>query len=67
MFCPSLLIVVSISIPNHSNFVKPNKFHLHDSNHSVSNSQNKNTIEYNYITNQEYIRFNILKYQDIIP
>lgn len=66
MFYPSLLFVVSISIPNHSHFVKPNRFHIAEP-ISVSESQNKNTLEYNYITNEEYIKAGLIKYQDILP
>lgn len=67
MFYPSLLFVVSISIPNHSQFVKPNRFPLNETFISVPQSQNKNTLEYNYITDEEYIKAGLNKYQDILP
>jgi len=66
MFYPSLFVVVSISLPNHSDFVKPNKYSLYDYYISVPESQNKNTLEYNYITNEEFIKSGIIKYQDIL-
>jgi hypothetical protein len=55
-------IVVSLSIPQINDVVNIN------SPSGIESSSNiPATLEYNYITTQDYIESNIQKYQDILP
>lgn len=45
---------------------KLNKFDYSIPNNKIMNPHNQNTMEYNYIRSEDYIRENILQYQDLI-
>jgi hypothetical protein len=67
MFFSELIIVISVSIPNHSDFVNAMNCKL-TSNHTENiESKNSTSTEYNYIKAKEFIDSNIEKYQDILP
>ncbi len=45
---------------------KLNKFDYSFPNNMIMNPHNQNTMEYNYIRSEDYIRENILQYQDLM-
>jgi hypothetical protein len=66
MFLPKFLIVVSMSLPDHSTFVNTKYDDLAILYSEHLQTKNSNTIEYNYIKTKDYIESNHKKYQDFI-
>lgn len=61
-----VMAIVSLSAVNDSELVI-NKSDYTIFDNSCQTEQWKNTLEYNYITSEEFIQNNHKKYQDIIP
>ena len=60
------MVIVSLPAVNSSDNILNKRYYTTPSNFCQIEKE-KNTLEYNYIKSQEYIRKNIEKYQDVLP